>query len=87
MKRRALLAASAAGFLAACAAPDSASIASSTPWYRSSGFFCISFSMTPTRSAGAPGVSSASGGACLNWWAIIFSTALPSGNGYRPVRQ
>ena len=26
-------------------------------------------------------------GRCLNWWAIIFSTAAPSGNGTRPVRQ
>ena len=57
------------------------------PGYRSSGVFAISRSTTATSPSGMSGASSASGAGCLIWWAIIFSTALPSGNGTRPVRQ
>src|SRR3954468_17557918 len=69
------------------ASGSSLSATSSVPPNRSSGFFAISRSTTATSASGASGTSSFSGVAALNWWAIIFSTALPSGKGYRPVRQ
>ena len=66
---------------------SSASTTSSVLPYRPSGVLAISFLTTSTSPAGASGANSGTGSGSLVWWAIIFSTELPSGNGTRPVRQ
>jgi len=72
-------------------APDAkglkASITSAALPKRAVGAFCMSRSTTATNGAGVSGLSSLIGGGCLVWWAIIFSTAVPSGKGTWPVRQ
>src|SRR5947209_6958069 len=55
--------------------------------YRASEVFAMRRSTTAMSSSGTSGLVSRIGVGALVWWAIIFSTALPSGNGTRPVRQ
>jgi len=77
--------------LPACGASEAkdfnASMASATFPYLASGDFCIRRSTTATNSSGVSGLKSLMAVGCLVWWAIIFSTAVPSGKGYWPVKQ
>src|SRR5581483_5340025 len=66
---------------------SSASTTSSQALYRLSGVLAISFWTIAANSSGTFGDSSRTGTGSRVWWDIIFSTALPSGNGTRPVRQ
>ena len=59
----------------------SASTSSAVLAKRASGVFCIRRSTTAASSFGKSGTRLLIGLGCLNWWAIIFSAAVPSGKG------